>query len=124
MTSTEFRTDGDRHELSELLGCEQRVAYEVLRITLHTVRNAKFGNDLPPLLRGLYLEAWDPMKTHGHDDLRDLATSLLAALPLTAASDRDMFAKIFTFVLNPTRSQEIDQARPSAKALRHVCPKQ
>ncbi|WP_246779330.1 hypothetical protein [Rhizobium sp. RHZ01] len=43
----------DRHELSELLGCEQRVAYEVLRITLHTVRdrlsvddNAKVGKDL------------------------------------------------------------------------------
>jgi hypothetical protein len=86
-----------------VLGCEQRVAYEVLRITLHTVRdrlsvddNAKVGNDLPLLLRSLYFEAWDPMKTHGHDDLRDLATSLLAALPLTAASDRDAFAKILT----------------------------
>jgi hypothetical protein len=87
----------------DVLGCEQRVAYDVLRITLHTVRdrlsvddNAKVGNDLPLLLRSLYFEAWDPMKTHGHDDLCDLATSLLAALPLTAASDGDVFAKILT----------------------------
>ena len=86
-------------ELAELLGCEQRVAYQVLRITLHTVRdrlsvddNAKVGNDLPLLLRGLYFEVWDPMKTHGPDDLRDLAT-----LPLTAAADGDVFAKIMTW---------------------------
>ncbi|WP_431323084.1 DUF2267 domain-containing protein [Rhizobium sp. YTU87027] len=88
-------------ELSELLGCEQRVAYEVLRITLHAVRdrlsvddNARVGNDLPLLLRGLYFEAWDPMKSHGYDDLRDLPALLLAALPHTAASDRDLFTKI------------------------------
>ncbi|EJC75141.1 hypothetical protein Rleg10DRAFT_3711 [Rhizobium leguminosarum bv. trifolii WSM2012] len=90
-------------ELSELLGCEQRVAYEVWRITLHAVRdrlsvddNAKVGNDLPLLLRGLYFEAWDPTKSHGHDDFRDLPASLLAALPHTAASDRDVFTKILT----------------------------
>jgi len=39
-----------------VLGCEQRVAYEVLGITLHTRDrlsvdyNAKVGNDLPLLL--------------------------------------------------------------------------
>ncbi len=87
-----------------MLGCEQRVAYEVLRITLHTVRdrlsvddNVRVGNDLPLLLRGLYFEVWDPMQTHGRDDLRDLATLLLATLPLTAASDGDVFAKIMTW---------------------------
>nr|WP_245307704.1 hypothetical protein [Rhizobium altiplani] len=36
------------------------------------------------------------MTPQGHDDLRDLATLLLATLPLTAASDRDVFAKILT----------------------------
>jgi len=88
-------------ELSEQLGCEQRVAYEVLRISLHAVRdrlsvddNAKVGNDLPLVLRGLYFEAWDPIKSHGHDDLRDLPASLFAALSHIGASDRDVFTKI------------------------------
>ncbi|KWV57143.1 hypothetical protein AS026_31395 [Rhizobium altiplani] len=92
-------------ELSELLGCEQSVAYEVLRIILHAVRdrlsvddNAKVGNDLPLLLRGLYFEAWDPMKSHGYDDLRDLPASLLRVLPHTVASDRDVFTKILRLI--------------------------
>ncbi|CCM75342.1 DUF2267 domain-containing protein [Rhizobium mesoamericanum] len=88
-------------ELSELLSCEQRVAYEVLSITLHAVRdrlsvddNAKVGNDLPSLLRGLYFEAWDPMKSHEHDDLRDLPASLRAALPHSVSADPNVFSKI------------------------------
>ncbi|WP_028748318.1 DUF2267 domain-containing protein [Rhizobium mesoamericanum] len=88
-------------ELSELLGCEQRVGYEVLSITLHAVRdrlsvddNAKVGNDLPLMLRGLYFEAWDPMKSRGHDDLRDLPAWLRAALPHSVGADPNMFSKI------------------------------
>ncbi|CAN7336729.1 DUF2267 domain-containing protein [Rhizobium sp. LjRoot258] len=88
-------------ELAELLGCEQRVAYEVLRTTLHSVRdklsvddNAKVGNDLPTLLRGLYFEAWNPMKSQGHDDLHDLPASLRAALPHSVCTDPNVFSKI------------------------------
>ncbi|MBB3545245.1 MULTISPECIES: DUF2267 domain-containing protein [unclassified Rhizobium] len=88
-------------ELSELLGCDQRDAYDVLRTTMHAVRdkmsaddNAKVGNDLPLVLRGLYFEAWDPIKSHGHSDLQDLPASLLSALPHHIASDRDVFEKL------------------------------
>ncbi|WP_025662067.1 DUF2267 domain-containing protein [Rhizobium sp. IBUN] len=87
--------------LAELLGCEQRVAFEVLRTTLHLVRdrlsvddNAKVGNELPMVLRGLYFEAWNPMKYQGHDDLHDLPALLRSALPPSVSADPDVFSKI------------------------------
>jgi len=50
-----------------------------------------------------------------------LATRGIATYPCVrqrhVREDHDM-------VRNPTRSQEIDQARTCTKALRHVCPKQ
>ncbi|WP_083199322.1 DUF2267 domain-containing protein [Rhizobium sp. AC44/96] len=107
-------------ELSELLGCEQRVAYEVLRTILHGVRdrlsvddNAKVGNDLPMMLRGLYFEAWDPMKSQGHDDLHDLPALLNAALPRSIVSDAELFPKVlklFEARLPRKRSNKLDIA--------------
>lgn len=88
----------DRHELSELLGCEQRVAYEVLRITLHTVRDrlsARLATICTAASRPL-LGGMGPDENPRALCLRDLATSLRAALPLIAASDGDVFAKIMT----------------------------
>lgn len=107
-------------ELSELLGCEQREAYEVLRTILHGVRdrlpvddNAKVGNDLPMMLRGLYFEAWNPMKSQRHDDLHDLPALLNAALPRSIASDRELFSKVlrlFESRLPRKRSNKLDIA--------------
>lgn len=56
--------------------------------------NAKVGNDLPTLLRGLYFEAWNPMESQGHDDLHDLPASLRAALPHSVCTDPNVFSKI------------------------------
>lgn len=107
-------------EASELLGCEQRTAYEVLRAILHAVRdrlsmddNAKVGNDLPMMLRGLYFEDWDPMKSQGHDDLHDLPAVLAAALPRSIASDRELFSKVLRLFENRLprkRSNKLDSA--------------
>ncbi len=88
-------------ELSELLGCEPRVAYEILRTFLHLLRdrlpiddNAKVANDLPLVLRGLYYEAWDPPRARAQGDLTALPSALRSALPQAISSDPEVFAKL------------------------------
>ncbi len=57
-------------ELSEYLHCEQDEAYDCLRSVLHALRDsmgqkamADFSAHLPPLIRGLFYENWQPEHT-------------------------------------------------------------
>ncbi|MFJ6327524.1 MULTISPECIES: DUF2267 domain-containing protein [unclassified Rhizobium] len=54
-------------ELSEYLHCERNDAYDCLRFVLHALRDsmgqkamADFSAHLPPLIRGLFYEDWQP----------------------------------------------------------------
>ena len=59
------------NELAEELGdADRRYAYRALRAVLHTLRDrltveaaAKFGDQLPTLIRGVYYEEWHPSRT-------------------------------------------------------------
>lgn len=70
-------------ELSEYLHCERNDAYECLRSVLHALRDsmgrkamADFSSHLPPLIRGLFYENWQPEHTQPCADRADFIASI------------------------------------------------
>lgn len=124
-------------ELAELLSCEQRAAYDVLRMTLHAVRdslsvddNAKIGNRLPVIVRGIYFAGWNPMKTARQGELGAILKPVLGRLPPTVSADRQLFVNVLKLLedrLGHKRPPQLDVAlRASAadheKAFDRVAP--
>lgn len=70
-------------ELSEYLQCERNEAYDCLRFVLHALRDsmgqkamADFSSHLPPLVRGIFYEDWQPEHTQPCSDRMDFIASI------------------------------------------------
>lgn len=143
MSYSPFRTFPDAaqetglwvRELAELLGCDQRAAYEVLRGTLHAVRdslsvddNAKIANRLPIIVRGIYFEGWNPTKTSTQGEPAVPAKLMPARLPKTVSADKQLFVNVLKLLedrLGDKRPARLDVAlkicaQDSEHALDHV----
>ncbi|NKJ38370.1 DUF2267 domain-containing protein [Rhizobium sp. SG570] len=70
-------------ELSEYLHCERNEAYDCLRSVLHALRDsmdlkamADFSSHLPPLIRGIFYENWQPQRAQPCSDRMDFFASI------------------------------------------------
>jgi hypothetical protein len=114
-------------ELADLLGCEQRAAYSVLRATLHAVRdslsvddNAKIGNSLPVIVRGIYYEGWNPMKIATQLEPEGLSKRLLGLMPSTVSADGQVLAKILKLLEDRLGDKLPDRLDVALKVCTHA----
>jgi len=109
-------------ELSELMGWDnQQLAYLAFRAVLHALRDrlpveitAKFGAQLPLLIRGIYYEGWvpahTPLKIHQAEDFSNLVAGYLnndILIPQT----RFIIKNVFKVIENHVSEGEMNHLR-------------
>ncbi len=99
-------------ELADRLGCEQREAYEVLRLVLHGLRDSMealdqsaFANHLPVLLCGIFYANWHPATPRSdHYAASQIHSQVGARLNCSGAQSRHAVAELLKMLdirLNP-----------------------
>lgn len=115
------------HAVRRAAGFEhERQAYAALRAVLHTVRdqlpvagNARFGAQLPTLLRGLYFDGWHPDAEPGRGSFLDRVRDHLNGQPDVPA-DAAAHAVLTVVVDRLGQRAVAELGLPYAKDVLHV----
>jgi len=100
------------------LDVPRRFAYAGLRATLHALRDRlppetalHFADQLPILLRGVFIEAWSPAtRTRGEDSVKAFANRISRQLPPGYPLDAETVARAaFRTVYDHMDGREVDQ---------------
>ncbi len=112
-------------ELSEYLHCERRQAYDCLRSVLHALRDsigqkamADFSSHLPPLVRGIFYENWQPEHVRPCSGRLEFIANVQKRSGMTTGIDSEQAArnvfKLLDHRLNPPVIREIKRAMGSS----------
>jgi uncharacterized protein (DUF2267 family) len=96
---------------------DRRFAYRVLRAWLHTMRDrltvdsaAKFGAQLPELLRGVYYDGWDPSKVPVKFGSGEYVERFAAEARISASDVRTAAATVARALGNRLSPGQLDEA--------------
>lgn len=86
---TIHRTNTWLHEITSRMGWdERRKGYRLLRVALHAIRDwmdvaeiSHLSAQLPLLVRGVFFEGWQPMKSRAGEDVDALLSGIAEAFP-------------------------------------------
>jgi uncharacterized protein (DUF2267 family) len=111
------------NELMEKMGWSDRhMAYDGLRAVLHVLRDrltveavAKFGAQLPMLVRGFYYEGWvpsaTPIKFHRQEDFINLTRDYLRRTNVKEENIEMLVYSVFDILRNHMESGEIEKIK-------------
>lgn len=96
---------------------DRRFAHRVLRAWLHTLRDrltvdsaAKFGAQLPELLRGIYYDGWDPSRVPIKFSQGEYVERFAAEARISAADVRSAAATVARALANRLSPGQLDEA--------------
>jgi uncharacterized protein (DUF2267 family) len=110
-------------ELMEKMDWEEKnMAYDGLRAVLHALRDrmtveavAKFGAQLPMLIRGFYYEGWvpsaTPIKIHSEEDFINLTREYLRRTNVKDENIEELISSVFQIIRYHMGESEVDKLR-------------